>query len=357
MAHRVQVNSGVTGLALPDGNIYDGGDDGVEVLLTDAEFEALRDSLFPGTLTDLGVEEDPGLTDYVTEAELAAALVGVGGGGGAPTSLPVYVNGQPSYRVDDVYLDLAAGLPYPMYRTTAAGTDPPPAANWELLPYTYDGGVWDAETAYLANQTASYDSYSQADGFIQGVYGAINDSTGEVPNLSDDWELVFALYADPGEVRAIRWVSSQDRVWSNTEIVDSHVSTVARESKLVVDFVSLGNSEQFTLQLLDKSRQFNYSGLFASVQKMTDATGLVSDGQGVVAWNAGQFIEEVIPATVPVPDSGIIPIFRHVVVAEADLSDDEAGTALSIALEDDVAVITTHEPGIYRLLSFLYWMA
>lgn len=73
MAHKVQVNAGVTALVLPDGNVYDGV---TEVTLTDDEFARIRPALFTDDiLDDLGSVADPGIdASFATDVSLASAV-------------------------------------------------------------------------------------------------------------------------------------------------------------------------------------------------------------------------------------------------------------------------------------------
>lgn len=73
MSRSVTIASGKYQIALPDGSLYDAGE---TTILTDAEFEAIRDELIPGTVIDNGPTA-PSLTeatDPTTTMALANAM-------------------------------------------------------------------------------------------------------------------------------------------------------------------------------------------------------------------------------------------------------------------------------------------
>lgn len=79
MAHRVKIAPGVHQIALPDGEIYDAGD---EVVLTDAQFAALAPSVLGDEVLDLGEEPEEG---------------DGGGGSASPWVWNAQVNGWAAY--------------------------------------------------------------------------------------------------------------------------------------------------------------------------------------------------------------------------------------------------------------------
>lgn len=83
MAHLIRVNAGQKNISLSNGKVYDGP---VDVTLTDEQYDALRSTLFPSILTNLGPVADIALSDLppevATDAEVAAAVAAGGGGGG-----------------------------------------------------------------------------------------------------------------------------------------------------------------------------------------------------------------------------------------------------------------------------------
>lgn len=69
MSHVVRVNAGFKQIALPDGQVYDGGVSGVNVVLTNEQYAKLAPNALVAILTDMGevsdtVIESPDGTHY-----------------------------------------------------------------------------------------------------------------------------------------------------------------------------------------------------------------------------------------------------------------------------------------------------
>lgn len=70
MARSVTIAAGKSNVQLPNGGVYDAGK---TVILTDAQFDAIADSLIPGTIIDNGATGEVG-DAVVTQAATVAAI-------------------------------------------------------------------------------------------------------------------------------------------------------------------------------------------------------------------------------------------------------------------------------------------
>lgn len=85
MARSVTIASGKNNVLLPDGGTYNDGD---TVVLTDAQFDEIRDALIPGTIIDNGATGELGDAVVTQAATVAApaALTATAAAGAAPTA-------------------------------------------------------------------------------------------------------------------------------------------------------------------------------------------------------------------------------------------------------------------------------